>query len=296
MNEIAQPGAIPVPDMDVAPQPVIESPCHPVTLSPCHPTTPSPRHSAILSSLHPRGFLTALQFLTIVPPILRRPFRPEELGQAVGWFGLVGLLFGAALAGVDYAIGLLFPAGVSAALLLALWVIATGGLHLDGFLDSCDGVLGGHTPEARLHIMRDERVGAFAVIGGVLLLLVKYSCLAALPSRTIALIIAATIARGGMAVAVVLFPYARPEGTGRWMKDHAGWRQAALASITVLVTAALAADWRGLAIVVLAAITMTGAVGFLLRRLPGLTGDTYGGLCELLETVTLLAFVGGEKI
>jgi adenosylcobinamide-GDP ribazoletransferase len=244
----------------------------------------------------PLGFLVAVQFLTVVPPLVRRQLTPEELGRAVGWFAFIGLLLGVALAGFDFALGLVFPPGVTAALLLTVWVLATGALHLDGFLDACDGLFGGHTPEARLRIMRDERVGAFAVIGGILLLLVKYSCLAGLASRAVALIVAPTVGRWGMAVAVVAFPYARPEGSGRWMKDHAGWRQVTLASITALVTAALAARWLGLAVVALAALMAVAGAAFVLRRLPGLTGDVYGALCELLETLALLALVAGEKL
>ena len=243
----------------------------------------------------PLGFLAAIQFLTVVPPLIRRPLTPAELGRAVGWFALVGVLLGGLLAGADTGLTLLFPPGVTAALLLALWVLVTGALHLDGFLDSCDGLFGGHTPEARLRIMRDERAGAFAVIGGVLLLLVKYSCIAALASRTAALVVAPTVGRWGMAVAVVAFPYARPEGLGRCMKDHAGWRQALLAGVTVVAVAGLAAQWLGLIVLAVAAVT-TGAGGvFVMRRLGGLTGDTYGALCETLEALTLLAFVAGER-
>jgi adenosylcobinamide-GDP ribazoletransferase len=244
----------------------------------------------------PLGFLAALQFLTVVPPLVRRPFTPAELGRAVGWFALVGVLLGASLAGADRALALLFPPGVTAALVLALWVLLTGALHLDGFLDSCDGLFGGHTLEARLRIMRDERAGAFAVIGGVLLLLVKYACLAGLASRAVALVVVPTVARWGMAVAVVAFPYARPEGLGRCMKDHAGWWQVTLASLTALVTATLAAHWLGLVVVALAAVATAVAGAFILRRLRGLTGDSYGALCEMLEALTLLAFVAGERL
>jgi adenosylcobinamide-GDP ribazoletransferase len=185
---------------------------------------------------------------------------------------------------------------VAAALLLALWVLATGALHLDGFLDSCDGLFGGHTPESRLRIMRDERAGAFAVIGGILLLLVKYSCLAALSSRAIPIIIAATLARGGMAAAIVLLPYARAEGLGRWMKDHTGRRQAAMATLTVVATAILTAQWLGLIAIGAAVVATLALAAFVMRRIPGFTGDIYGALCELLETLILLTFVAGERV
>jgi adenosylcobinamide-GDP ribazoletransferase len=243
----------------------------------------------------PLGFMTALQFLTVFPPLRRRPPTPAELGRSVGWFALVGVLLGSFLAAADRAFSLLFPPGVTAALLLAVWVLSTGALHLDGFLDACDGLFGGQTPEARLRIMRDERAGAFAVIGGSLLLLVKYACLAGLADRTSALIVAPTLARGGMALAVVVFPYARPEGLGRCMKDHAGPGQVCLASLTMLAAAFLAARWLGLLFVALAVVTIGAWAAVVLRRLPGFTGDLYGALCELIEAVALLAFVAGEK-
>jgi adenosylcobinamide-GDP ribazoletransferase len=241
------------------------------------------------------GFLAALQFLTVVPPLVRRPLTPAEMGRAVGWFALVGVLLGGGLAGLDRGLEWLFPPGVSAALLLAAWVLGTGALHLDGFLDSCDGLFGGQTPEDRLRIMRDERVGAFAVIGGVLLLLVKYSCLAALTTRLSALLVAPTAGRWAMALAVVAFPYARAEGAGRWMKDNAGWWQVSLATVTVVATAILAAGWLGLIVVAIAAVATAATAGFVLRRLPGLTGDVYGALCEAVEALALLAFVAGER-
>lgn len=238
----------------------------------------------------------AVQFLTLAPPLVRRPLTPLELGRSVGWFPLVGLLIGGLLAGLDRCLAWVFPPAVVAALVLAAWVVFTGALHLDGFLDSCDGLFGGHTPEARLRIMRDERAGAFAVIGGVLLLLLKYAALAGNPERLAALLIAPVVGRWGMTLAVVAFPYGRAEGLGRAMKDHAGRPQILLASIVAVavvggVTAIV--GWRALMILPLAGV-VTWVVGrFTLRRLPGLTGDIYGALCELLEVVVLLVFVAG---
>jgi adenosylcobinamide-GDP ribazoletransferase len=245
-----------------------------------------------------RGGLAALaaavQFLTVMPPLVRRPFTPQELGGAVGWFPAAGLLLGGLLAGLDWCLAWAFPPGVTAALVLAAWVLCTGALHLDGFLDSCDGLFGGHTPEARLRIMRDERAGAFAVIGGILLLLLKFAALAGNPNRLVALIVAPVIGRWGMAVAVVGFPYGRAEGLGRAMKDHAGWVQVALASVSALAVA-LPVGVRALLALPLAGALTWVAGRFVLRRLQGLTGDIYGALCELMEAVVLLLFVEGAS-
>jgi adenosylcobinamide-GDP ribazoletransferase len=237
------------------------------------------------------SFLAALQFLTVIPPLVRRPFTDEEMGRSLGYFPLVGLLLGGLLAGLDWALARVLPVGVGAALVLVGWVALTGALHLDGFLDACDGLLGGWSPEERLRILRDERVGAFAVAGAVLLLLVKYAALAALPDRTTALVLAPTLGRWGMVLAVVAFPYARLEGLGRAMKGHTGWAQGALATGIALVGTWLAGHWSGLAALVLAgAVTWAGAL-FTLGRLPGLTGDIYGAICEMVETAVLLTFV-----
>lgn len=235
-------------------------------------------------------FLAAIQFLTVAPPIVQRPFEPPELGRAVGYFPLVGVLLGALLVGLERVVASLFPPGVTAALLLASWVALTGALHLDGFLDSCDGLLGGHTPESRMRILQDERVGAFGLAGGVSLLLLKYSALAAIPRLTTPLLLAPALGRWGIVLAQVYFPYGRPGGLGQAMKDHAGWTQAALATAIALATAWLFGGWVGLAAVPLVGAVSWAVSAFALGRIPGLTGDIYGAICEIAEAVVLLFF------
>jgi len=241
--------------------------------------------------------LAAVQFLTVAPPVIRRAFTPAELGGAVGYFPAVGLLVGLVLAGLDAALGALFAAGLTAALLLTGWVLLTGALHLDGFLDSCDGLLGGHTPERRLEIMRDHRVGAYALAGGVLLLLIEYSALEALASRRPALLLAPVLGRWAMSLAIVAHPYARLQGLGRLLKDNARAPQLALATVLAVVAAGLLGGWRGLAALGLAALATWAGARWILRRIPGLTGDSYGALCVLVEASVLVlsvAFEGGH--
>ncbi len=233
--------------------------------------------------------LAALQFLTVAP-LPARLFTSQEMGHAISYFPMVGALLGGALALLDRGLNAVWPASVASALLLVAWVGLTGALHLDGFLDTCDGLLGGNSPEDRLRIMRDERVGAFAVAGGILLLVVKYAALAALAGRAPALILAPTLGRWGMALAIAAFPYARPEGLGRAMKDYAGWRQAGLAGGAAAILAWIAGGWLGLAAAVVASLVTYAVARFSLGRLPVLTGDIYGATCEIVETATLLCF------
>jgi adenosylcobinamide-GDP ribazoletransferase len=236
-------------------------------------------------------FLVAMQFLTVIPPVIKRLFTPQEMGRAVAYYPLVGLVIGGVLVGAGRLFAFFLPPLVGTALLLAVWVLSSGALHADGFLDSLDGLLGGFTPASRLSILRDEHKGAFAVAGGILLFLVKFTAMVSLAGwRTPALLLAPMLGRWVISLAIVAFPYARPEGLGKVIKDNAGRVQAGLATACMLVAAGLAAGFYGLAACAVALLVGLLGVWFTLRRIPGLTGDIYGALCELVEIATLLVF------
>lgn len=246
-------------------------------------------------------FLAAVQFLLISPAFIRRPFTPQELGRAVSFYPLVGLLLGGLLAGIDGLLVWMAPPLLRSALLLAAWVLLTGALHLDGFLDSVDGLLGGYTPEKRLEIMRDERVGAYALAGGILLLLAQFSALASLETlRLPALLLAPVLGRWGMAAAIVAFPYARAQGLGRQIKDYAGPLQLAAATFLALagVVVAYAISGEPAILVAPAAALIVLALGvrFILERIPGMTGDSYGALNQAIELSVLIALACAEYL
>ncbi|MGD8455134.1 MAG: adenosylcobinamide-GDP ribazoletransferase [Anaerolineales bacterium] len=235
--------------------------------------------------------LVAAQFLTIVPPIIKRVFTKKELGRAVGFFPLIGVVIGFVLLGVEIIFSFVLPQTITAALVLGLWILFTGALHIDGLLDSMDGLFGAHTPEKRLLIMQDERVGAFAFAGGAILILLKFTALASLDSLTAPLLLAPTLGRWAVTLAVPLFPYGREEGLGRAMKDHANWRQIEAGTIITMLVAWFTWGWYGLILLPITLLLTMAAASYVLKRLPGLTGDIYGALCEITETIILLLFV-----
>jgi len=241
------------------------------------------------------SLLTAFQFLTTFPAIIRRAFTAQELGRAVGYFPLVGLALGGALYGLSAGLRLIFPLPVVAISILIAWLLLTRALHFDGFLDSCDGLFGGFTPERRLEIMRDSRVGAFGVAGGGLLLLAKYAAIISLPHLT-GLLLAPVLGRWVLSMAIFAYPYAREKGLGRDMKDNVLWPQVILATTITILVAWFFAEWTGLLAVVLAGLVLWLGAGFILRRIPGLTGDSYGALCELTELAVLLFFTTGISL
>jgi adenosylcobinamide-GDP ribazoletransferase len=250
-----------------------------------------PGHRSRLAALA-LGPVFALQFLTIAPPLVRRPARHAELGNAEAFFPLVGLLIGLALVSLDAALGARVAPGVRDVLIVASLAIMTGALHLDGVVDTFDGLFGGHDAATRLQVMRDPRAGTYGVVAVVSLLVLKVAALGALPAplRGPALLLAPCLGRWAIVETTWAFPYARPRGLGRAFKDGIGRRHVVLAGLS----AGLAAVWlAGLAGAVLfgAATLLAWAAGIAVaRRLGGLTGDTYGALCELVETAVLVAF------
>jgi adenosylcobinamide-GDP ribazoletransferase len=176
-------------------------------------------------------------------------------------------------------------------LLLVLLALLTGGLHLDGFMDTCDGLFSLRSPAERLAIFRDSRVGSFGVVGAATLLLLQWTALGALPagSRATMLLVTLAIARWAMVYAIVAFPYGRAEGLGRVFKEQAGGKALLAATLVAGLVAALLLGAAGLAALALAAVAAWGFARYCLGRLPGLTGDTYGALDELVETLVLIA-------
>ncbi len=238
-----------------------------------------------------RAFALALQLLTRLPiPSSAAPPRPEELGLSVLFFPVVGLLIGTLLAGLHTTLWLIDP-GVLAALVLAVWVLLTGGLHLDGLADTADAWIGGHGDRDRtLAIMKDPRSGPMAVVIIVLVLLTKFAALQVLlagDARTL-LLLAPVLGRSVIVLLLVTTPYVRPEGLGAPYADYLPRLScAALVLLVALATVGLL-DWTGGVLLGVLAGGFFGMRHWLLVRLGGATGDTLGAACELAETAALL--------
>lgn len=236
------------------------------------------------------GVIVALGFLTALP-IRSRGVEPSDLGRCTAWFPLVGLMLGMVLAGLDAMLLLVWPSTVTSAVIVVALIALSGGLHLDGLMDSCDGLFGRSDPSRRMEIMRDSRVGSFGVLGAVSVLLLKYVALASLPNpwRLVALALAPTLGRWAMVLAIWGFPYARPEGLGRAFKETTSWRPALVASLIAAAAAVGLLRLNGVAILVVAAAATWLLAKFVCTRIPGLTGDIYGAVNEVVEVVCLLS-------
>ena len=236
------------------------------------------------------GFWAAVQFLTVFPTPLSHEVDAKTFSRSVTYFPLVGLILGAILLGLNYGLTLILPASVVNALLIIALVILTGAHHLDGFIDTCDGVIAGTTREQRLAIMADSKVGAFGIVGVVLLLLLKYVSLSSVPVLP-ALLLMPTLGRWAMVSAIFTFPYARSTGMGTSFKQGANWQRLTIATAIALIAAVVLLKWWGLVLMTILWLIIFG-IGTLFRsRLGGLTGDNYGAINELAEVLVLLLLI-----
>ena len=235
-----------------------------------------------------RPLAAAVLFLTRIPlPALT--LDEHDMARSAGYFAWVGGLLALCLWGCSFVTPWVGPR-LGALLVVTLWVLLTGGLHLDGLADSVDGLSGGRGERARtLSIMRDSRIGSHGALALVLLVLLKAAALErALSLRTIAWLIAPVAARFACTLLMALFPYARQQGLGAPFVDRVRWPSLAIGMLAV----SLAGFCLGPLSVLLAALAIAAALllGLRLHKLlGGLTGDVYGAAIELAELAALLA-------
>ncbi len=210
------------------------------------------------------------------------------------YFPVIGLILGIILAGLDYFFQfILLPPALSSALLIAILVVLTGASHLDGLVDTCDGLVAGKTPAERLEIMKDSRTGAFGVVGAVVVLLLKLSAMESVAGfmRLPALLLMPVLSRWGMVLAIFIFPYARTAGTGLAFKQGARWYRLAIATVVALVVSVFLFGVTGPVIVVGIALVVWAVGAYIRPRLGGLTGDSYGAINEIGEMVALVLII-----
>lgn len=226
----------------------------------------------------------ALSFLTVVG----RPARPGP--ATLDWFPVVGAALGAALGGLWWAAGRAWPPAVAAALVVVADLGLTGLLHLDGLVDSADGLLPPLDRARRLQVMAAPDAGAFGVGAAGAVLLLRWAALSAIRPGVGLLAGLWCLSRTAMATVVRTRSYARAEGgLASMFSGPVRWPFLAAGLAAAF---ALAASWRVAAgpAAVGAAMVGAGAVVVLAeRRLGGYTGDVLGAAAIVAETAGLVA-------
>ena len=238
------------------------------------------------------SFLVGLQFLTRIRIVRQTVWTAEDFGRSTRFFPLVGLVLGICYALAAWTlISVLGMRALTAALLLILPLLLTGGLHADGFMDTADGVFSGRERERKLEIMKDSRVGSFGVVAFVLLMFLQFALLLdmSLPLLVPVFFVMPIIGRMAMVLAVSCFPYARADGMGKTFADMADRGTVAIAAVTTSVLVIPIGLLATLALVIGIVFSLLFC-RWMTTILGGVTGDVYGAATVLTETIVLAVF------
>lgn len=243
-----------------------------------------------------KAFFIALGLLTriSVPKIFRVNENDSEnlYGWSVVYYPLVGFLIGGILILISWCLTQLnLPSHglIEAGILLAVWILITGALHLDGLADSADAWLGGFGDQQRtLEIMKDPYSGPAALVVLVIVLLLKFSSLISVEWPV--LLLAPVLARTSVMVLLTTTPYVRVGGMAEKAVKHlpksAVWFS--LLIVVILSVYLLKEQSTGLLILFVIAYLLRR---LMVKRINGTTGDTAGAMLEVMEVATLLVFI-----
>ena len=239
-----------------------------------------------------KNFLSAVQFITILPFGGRAGFQPPEM---IPYFPIVGLLVGLLVCALDTVALRLWSEPV-AAVLDVLWLaILTGALHLDGLGDTADGLFGHHSREKALTIMKDSRVGSMGVVAIVLNLMLKWIGIAGLDlPRILLLVLVPAHARTGLLFGFRFLDYGRPGGgTGKpFFADRL--RVSGFWGVLAPVVLSIALGLKAIVLNAAFAVVVGAILLFYKKRLGCITGDMFGAMTEATESVLFLILsVGG---
>lgn len=244
-----------------------------------------------------RTLRIAFGLMTTLPFRLPEDWSAGDSGRAAVWYPLVGSVIGALTWLTWKGANFLFPPLVAGIATLVIWVALTGGLHLDGLADCCDGLFASVPLERRLEIMKDPHVGTFGVIGLILVLFLKAAALTSASLTSVSsfgILLATSLARWCVLPAG-LVPLARPAGSGMGADFILGLRRSSIFLGAIVPLALMTMlGLRGV-LAVLTGVGMAALVLWLAKlRIGGVTGDVFGMIVEMVETAVLLIFLIGS--
>jgi adenosylcobinamide-GDP ribazoletransferase len=225
---------------------------------------------------------------------------PADLPASAVYFPVVGLVV--ALIGAAVYAGALrvWSAPIAVLLSMCATVLATGAFHEDALADAFDGFGGGWSREQILAIMKDSRVGSYALVGVILVLALKFAGLQTLATSQAsigvvrALVAAHVLSRWSSVVLIRRYPYVRPAtaerpSAGRPFVGGVTWARLIAATSLMLLILIITIGWHAF-LPLGVAVAATALAGlYFARRIGGITGDALGAANQIVEVCTYLA-------
>ncbi len=233
-------------------------------------------------------------------PMPQCQWTEENMAYAMCFLPLIGVVIG----GLTWLFGVfgmqigLTPALYTVVLMLIPWLI-TGGIHLDGLLDTADAMSSWQERERRLEILKDSHAGAFAIISCVVYFFFYYGIYSQITLRVFPILAASfVLSRTLSGLAVIVFPKAKKTGSVSAIARGSRDRQVLFTMIVYLVLIfayMMVMDWKlGLVCYGTAWLTYLGYYKKAMKYFGGITGDLAGcflSLCELFMAAAMVLAV-----
>lgn len=226
----------------------------------------------------------ALAFFTRLPVPASTEFSQANLNHASRYFSAVGWVIGGICACVLWASLTVFSIEVAVLISMLVSLLLTGCFHEDGLADSADGMGGGWTPEQKLNIMKDSRIGTYGSAALWMSLTIKFVALAQLTNPVVALLIAHPLSRIVPTILISVMPYVSDTDTSK-VKPLAERGNLADALIAFCIGGAalfLVIEQAAGLLIVLSGVGVA-SYAFLKKQLNGFTGDTLGAIQQVSE-------------
>lgn len=252
-----------------------------------------------------KDFVLMIQFLTRIPLKISVDTDENSFARGVLFFPVIGLIIGL----FNYALYLgalwLFPkGGVLLASIFAVLgnLMITGGLHLDGLADTCDGIFSGRKRERILEIMKDSHIGTFGTLGIIVDMLLRLGLISGLTGKFVALgiILSPIISKTTVVQLMSISNYARSEGMGGFfLGKMVKWRILVSLILGIILLNGIGflslgsmgimkALLLNLVVIVYMSFVMFGYRSYIYKYIQGMTGDTVGAANEVFEWAFLL--------
>ena len=233
-----------------------------------------------------KALALAVRFLTVLPwPGAPREPEGGDMARALARFPFVGLLIGAVLIALDWALASAFSASVRSGLLVIALIVLTRGISLDGLSDFVDALgPGNHAREGSAGSM-----GILLVIGALLLKFVALSELQG-HERYVALLLSPILARAAMACLIASSPSVQEAvGGSREFARPSSPREGYIALGWSFLLCFLLGWFWGLFLAIVA-LCVTWGLKRLLDKSEKEMRDAPGAVSEIVETMTLVLF------
>jgi adenosylcobinamide-GDP ribazoletransferase len=240
-----------------------------------------------------KSLILMIQFFTRIPIKINFDIVDEDFSKGIVYMPFVGLIIGLFNLGIYYIAQHLLSQVMAPVMCLASNIIITGGIHLDGLADTCDGIFSARDKEKMLEIMKDSRIGTNGVIAIALDFIFRLGLLFSMPNRIIGVsIILAPVAGKSLVLLLMgISKYARAKGgMGGLFYSHMSIKRLIISIGSGILMVLAIGSFKAFLASIGSLIVILLFRKIVVDKIDGMTGDTLGAANELTE-VCFMIFV-----